>query len=163
MKGNTMKTRYSCISFYTAVCQKYFPVLLFLLLMSGVLLTFSRAALSQDISSELKVEHRVVSIQENAGLVPTTVIIKRGTTVIWLNYSSEPNVIKFQNKKVTTACRSPINFFLADNGSYQSIPLRIGAVASLCFIEKGTFEYKIRPPNPQWNDPEPLRGTIRVD
>ena len=163
MMGNTMKTRYSCISFYTAVCQKCFPALLFLLLMSGILLTFSRAVLSQDISSELKVEHRVVSIQENAGLVPTTVIIKRGTTVIWLNYSSEPNVIKFQNKKVTTACRSPINFFLADNGSYQSIPLKIGSVASLCFIEKGTFEYQIRPPNPEWDNPQLLRGTIRVD
>jgi plastocyanin len=131
--------------------------------MSGLLLTCSPAALSQDISSELKVEHRVVSIQENAGLVPSTVIIKRGTTVIWLNYSGEPNVIKFQNKKVTTACRSPINFFLADNGSYQSIPLKIGSVASLCFIEKGTFEYQIRPPNPEWDNPQLLRGTIRVN
>ena len=147
MKGKIMKTGYSCMSIYTAGCRKFFPALLFLILMGGLLLTFSPVAISQDLSSELKVEHRIVSIQENAGLVPPTVIIKRGTTVIWLNYSGEPNVIKFQNKKVTTACRSPINFFLADNGSYQSIPLKIGAVASLCFIEKGAFEYQIRRPD----------------
>ena len=162
MKVKTMKKRYSYMSFYTAVCRKCFPALLFLLLMSVLLLTFSRAGLSQDLSSELKVEHRVVSIQENAGLVPPTVIIKRGTTVIWLNYSSAPNVIKFENKKVTNACRSPINFFLADNGSYQSMPLKIGTVASLCFVEKGVFEYNIRPPNPEWDNPQLLRGTIKV-
>ena len=105
----------------------------------------------------------MISIQEQAGPVPATAIVKRGTTVIWLNYSSEPNAIKFENKKVTTACREPINFFLADNGSYQSKPLKIGAVASLCFIEKGTFEYQIR--RPDWYgdaSPQPLRGVIKV-
>jgi plastocyanin len=162
MKDEVKKTSYSilCLCQLLPACCSSPRIWLFLV--GVIILASPRIARAQDLSSELKVEHRVVSIQENAGLVPATVIVKRGTTVIWLNYSSEPNVIKFQNKKVTTACRSPINFYLADNGSYQSKPLTIGAVASLCFIEKGTFEYKIRPPNPQWNDPQLLLGTIRV-
>ncbi len=163
MKGGAKEISYATVGLCQRLRRNFFSLVFWLLCAGAIMLVYSQVVISQDISPELKVEHRVISIQEQAGLVPTTVIIKRGTTVVWLNYSKEPNVIKFQNKKVTTACRSPINFFLADNGSYQSIPLKIGAVASLCFIEKGTFEYQIKSPNPDWNiDPQLLRGIIKV-
>jgi plastocyanin len=156
MKDTSKKTGYSL--------QNNFSVSLFLLVASALLLTLSTPAISQDISPELKVEHQVISIQQQSGPVPATVIVKRGTTVIWLNYSNEPNVIKFQSQKVTTACRAPVNFVLAEDGSYQSIPLQIGAAASLCFVEKGTFEYVIR--KPAWyGDSGPqtvVTGTVKV-
>jgi len=153
-----MKTWYSLI-----VCWKKFSALPFLLLVSALLLTSSPPAISQDISSELKVEHKLISIQERAGLVPNPIIIKRGTTVIWLNYSRDPMEIKFQTQKVTTACREPINFFIAKNGSYQSNPIKTGAVASLCFIEKGEFEYQLHKIEYDWRiDQKLLHGVIKV-
>jgi len=43
------------------------------------------------------------------------------------------------------------------------MPIIIGAVASLFFIEKGTFEYQIRRPNVEWDiNPQLLRGVIKV-
>jgi hypothetical protein len=136
-------------------------VMLFSLVTSALMVP--GIVLSQDISAEYKVEHRIINIQERQGLVPNTVIIKRGTTVIWLNYSRDPMEIKFQNQKVTTACREPINFFIADNGSYQSKPLATGAVASLCFLEKGEFEYQLQKRTTDWRiDPKLLRGLVKV-
>jgi len=129
-----------------------------------LLLFFAGAAFSEDVMEELKVEHKNIRILENEGLVPTTVIIKPGTTVIWINYSRDPMEIKFEKKQVTTACRQPINFFTGDDGAYQSKKIEMGAVASLCFIEKGEFVYQLKRREGEWADVDTkrLRGTIKV-
>ena len=119
---------------------------------------------AQDISKELKIEHKVVRILDREGIVPNTLIVNRGTTVIWVSYFSSPIEIKFTKSKVTTACRQPINFITTKDGTYQSNTLTAGATASLCFIEKGDYEYQFKPRVADWThmDPRVLKGVIRV-
>ena len=75
------------------------------------------------------------------GLDPKLVMVKSGTTVIWMNHSESLAVIQFRGKQVTIACKNPTNFILDKEGSFISNRIPQGAVASLCFIEKGTYNY----------------------
>ncbi len=44
---------------------------------------------------------------------------------------------------MTLACKSPVNFSLNNQGFFESNTVEFGAVASLCFIECGSFDYII--------------------
>jgi len=130
-----------------------------------ILLLFSSAAWAQDISKEFKVDHKVIIILEKEGLVPNVVMAKRGTTVIWINYSDFPKEIKFLKEQVKTACRNPLNFFVNKSGVFQSNKLSTGAVASLCFIDKGEFEYQLEYPKGEDRsraDAKRLKGVVKV-
>lgn len=133
------------------------------ILLGVILLFFSSFAWSEDISKELQVDHKIVLILENEGLVPNVVIAKRGTTVIWVNYSTDPKEIKFLKSQVKTACRNPVNFFINKSGAFQSNKLETGSVASLCFIDKGEYEYEFKRTG-EWADVRPQRfqGAIRI-
>ena len=52
--------------------------------------------------------------------------------------------IDFTGKQVTLACKSPTNFVVGEDGSFISNRIPQGAVASLCFIDKGTYNYELR-------------------
>jgi hypothetical protein len=58
----------------------------------------------------------------------------------------------FPDKKVTMACQSPVNFTISKEGTYVSNSIPYGGVASLCFIEPGTFKYIIERAKPQGAD-----------
>lgn len=95
---------------------------------------------------ELKVS-RFVTIESKdpreikLGLDPSTLIIEPGTTVVWVNFSRTPVELLFLNNKVSFAADCPANFFIGKNGAYESGKICIGCTASLCFIEKGKYEY----------------------
>ena len=72
---------------------------------------------------------------------PQNLVSEPGTTVVWINFSKTPIELLFLDKKVTTACGSPVNFFVGKDGAYESAKIPFGGTASLCFIEKGKFEY----------------------
>ena len=74
---------------------------------------------------------------------PSNLISEPGTTVIWVNFSKTPIELLFLDKKVTTACGSPVNFFIGKGGAYESAKIPFGGTASLCFLEKGRFEYVV--------------------
>jgi len=74
---------------------------------------------------------------------PVNINSTPGTTVIWVNFSKTPIELLFLDKKVTTACGSPVNFFVGKNGAYESAKIPFGGTASLCFLEKGKFEYMV--------------------
>ena len=93
----------------------------------------------EDKSMELKT--RVVRIQGYEGVSPLNLFIKPGTVVIWINQYHGDVEIKFPNKKVTIACKSPVNFSVNKDGVFESTPIGYGAVASMCFVERGTFDY----------------------
>jgi len=63
--------------------------------------------------------------------------------VIWLNRSRHPIEILFLNKQVVLACGSPVNFIVGKGGAYESAKIPFGGTASLCFLEKGRFDYKV--------------------
>ena len=101
-------------------------------------------AAAEDEQEELKTSYRIVSVSTNQGLKPTNLTVKPGTTVIWVNHSRDPIEILFLDKKVTLACGSPINFFIGKDGAYESAKIPFGGTASLCFLEKGRFDYMFK-------------------
>jgi hypothetical protein len=100
-------------------------------------------ARAEDIRGEKKVSHRVVTLHGERGIVPNLVIAPVGSTVIWINYSQSLVEIEFTKKEVTLACREPINFMLTTKGAYVSNKIPSGSVASLCFVERGEYEYRL--------------------
>jgi hypothetical protein len=52
--------------------------------------------------------------------------------------------ILFLDKRVVLACGSPVNFFVGKGGAYESAKIPFGGTASLCFTEKGRYEYIIK-------------------
>jgi hypothetical protein len=96
----------------------------------------------------------------------TTVNVKPGTTVIWLNDTSRVLELEFTGKQVTMACGSPVGFFINEEGSYISQKIIPKAVVSLCFIEPGEFPYqlllgKLKGPDPLQG--KNFKGTIIVE
>jgi len=96
---------------------------------------------------------QVVRINGYAGVEPLNLMIEPGTVVVWLNqYKISPVEIMFPDKKVTMACQSPVNFTISKDGTYVSNAIPFGGVASLCFIEPGTFKYIMERARPQVED-----------
>jgi plastocyanin len=95
-------------------------------------------------TEELKAANRIVSISTNQGLMPANLTTSPGTTVVWVNHSRDPIEILFMDKKVTLACGSPVNFFIGKDGAYESAKIPFGGTASLCFTEKGRFDYMFK-------------------
>ncbi len=95
-------------------------------------------------TERVKVINRLVIISDLERVKPTTLTSNPGTTVIWVNHSRFPIEILFLDKKVVLACGSPVNFFVGKDGAYESSKIPSGATASLCFMEKGRYEYKVK-------------------
>ena len=102
----------------------------------------SSAAGEEKVS--LKVINKIIIINEYEEVKPLTITSSPGTTVIWVNHSRTPVEILFLDKKVTAACGSPVNFFAGKNGAYESGKIPFGGTASLCFLEKGKYNYMIK-------------------
>jgi plastocyanin len=94
-------------------------------------------------TEEMKITQKIVTFSEIDGLRPPELTSKPGTTVIWVNQSDRSIEILFLDKKVVLACSSPTNFFVGKDGAYESNKIYAGNTASLCFVEKGKYEYKV--------------------
>ena len=110
---------------------------------------------------EKKLNTQIVRIGRYEGVSPLNLFITPGTVVVWLNdYKTSPVEVKFPDKKVTMACQSPVNFSISKEGTYVSNSIPFGGVASLCFIEPGTFKYiveRARPAVEVQSDLNPFR------
>ena len=95
----------------------------------------------EEKGEEVKMINKVVTVKTYEGLVPATLRSEPGTTVIWVNHSPQPVEILFLDKKVVLACGAPVNFFVGKDGAYESGKIPFGGTASLCFTEKGKYEY----------------------
>jgi plastocyanin len=106
------------------------------------LISFAAVTVAADQpAEETKTDNRIVAVSAREGLNPATLQAVPGTTIIWVNHSNQPAEIHFLEKKVTLACGAPVNFFVGDDGAYESAKIPFGGTASLCFLEKGKFEY----------------------
>ncbi len=119
-------------------------VVALLFLISTILCLTGLVAAAEDKKEELTPSNKIVSVSTNQGLQPTNLTVKPGTTVIWVNHSRDPIEILFLDRKVTLACGSPINFFIGKDGAYESAKIPFGGTASLCFLEKGRFDYMFK-------------------
>lgn len=87
---------------------------------------------------------KIIRMHYLGSVSPSEVTIAAGTTVVWVNDSRDTLEIQFEGKQVTMACKSPVHFVEDENGSFISNPIPQGSVASLCFVEKGEFNYVAR-------------------
>jgi plastocyanin len=136
--------------------------------MAGILLSLSAVqAQSEKIVPEMQgTGHQVIRLNYNFGVDPASVTVKKGTTVIWMNSGRSIAKIKFTGKQVTLACKSPVHFPVDETGSFTSNEIPEGAVASLCFVEKGTFEYTVTQETPRQaptEAPRVSKGKIIVE
>ncbi len=100
---------------------------------------------SEEKPDDMNIVNKIVVVKTFEEPSPLTLFAPQGTTVIWVNHSRYPVEILFIEKKVVIACSSPANFFVGENGSYQSNKIPSGGTASLCFIDKGRYVYKSYP------------------
>jgi len=113
-------------------------------IMLGVFYITGLAVAAEDKQEEIKVVNKIVVIDEQEGAKPPSFSSEAGTTVIWVNHSRSPLEILFLDKKVVLACGSPVNFFIGKDGAYESAKIPFGGTASLCFTEKGKYDYIVK-------------------
>ena len=141
--------------------------MLMLIVITCFVLSFPSVQTIQGAEETVKpqIQHKVVRLYEK-DITPKTLIVDRGTTVIWINDFDSIAEIEFTDKKVTLVCKSPVRFAVDDSGTYVSEKIFQGAVASLCFIESGEFEYQVtRDPRRLTlapSEPPPVKGKIIV-
>ncbi len=88
--------------------------------------------------------YKVILLHYSGAIAQPWTTVKPGTTVIWVNNSNETLQICFEGQQVSLACKSPVHFIRGENGSFTSRQIPQGAVASLCFVEKGEYKYVAR-------------------
>lgn len=99
---------------------------------------------AQEEAPATTILNKIVVVKESQDPIPTTLKVSPGTTVIWVNHSRRPQEILFLDKKVLQACGSPVNFFIGKDGAYESAKIPFGGTASLCFTEKGKYDYQVK-------------------
>jgi plastocyanin len=110
-----------------------------------VFITFN-TTMAKEEGMQTLAGHQVIRVHYGTGLNPETLKVNRGTTVIWVNEAMTPVSIMFLDKEITTACENPVNFTKDAKGGFTAKQVKFGAVASICFIEKGTYKYKVKRP-----------------
>ncbi len=129
---------------------------------------FGEAEKGEKIQPEKKIAgSQIIRLHYSGGINPSMVTIPAGTTVIWINEANSPVEIQFEGKQVTMACQNPVHFVIDDKGSFISNNIPLGAVASLCFVEKGEFNYVVRralkPSQSYKESPGEFKGKIIVE
>jgi len=115
------------------------------ILLSGIMcLAEDKGAAQKAAEEEVAITNKIVKINEREGASPSILVTNPGTTVIWVNHSKSPLEVLFLDKKVTLACGSPVNFFVGKDGAYESGKIPFGSTASLCFTEKGRYDYIVK-------------------
>ena len=111
---------------------------------------------------EVKRFHQTVIIHEYEGLVPEILRIEPGTTVTWVNFAAVEAKMLFFDREVIDAADCPVYFFIGDNGTYESHEMCAGCTASLCFQEKGRYDYIVKESRTSYGYNKEYRGTILV-
>lgn len=88
--------------------------------------------------------HQIIRIHYSGAVLPSSITVKPGSTVVWINEAKSPVEIKFEGKQVSLACKSPVHFVLDEGGFFISDRIPTGGVASMCFIEPGEFNFVAR-------------------
>ena len=131
---------------------------------TGFLYLTTATCVAEEATEEMELVNKVVTITTHYGIKPPDIISAPGTTVIWVNQTNTPQEILFLDKKVVMACSSPVNFFVGKDGAYESAKIPFGGTASLCFIEKGKYEYTVKPSKTfyQWTKDETKKGVVSI-
>jgi plastocyanin len=124
--------------------SKFFAgtLLIAFLLTSVFVVVFGDAPFAED--AKPKEEVAMVTLkQEPDGISPSSLKVKLGTTIVWVNSDPGPVTIKFLDK-LGIACKVPVNFHADVWGNYETGAIPEGGTASICFIYKGTYKYEVK-------------------
>lgn len=101
------------------------------------------AILSLAFVATASADSKMIIIAEGRA-APIAPSVTKGTTVVWLNNSSDSVSISFtRGKEVEAVCAAPTRFALDADGNYNSGGIPKGATASVCFLEAGKYEYTV--------------------
>jgi len=119
---------------------------------------------ADEAKQDMEIRTAVVTISAFEGIMPVQLQSKPGTTVVWFNRSRIPAEILFRDKKVVVACGAPVNFYVGRDGAYESRKIISRGTASLCFTEKGSYDYVVKPSETFYRAGEQeYRGTITIE
>ena len=118
---------------------KYGPSINLILFFAFILFTIFQGAAVADEQEFIT----VIVEQLPKGLSLDPVKVKRGTTIIWINYDPGPITIKFTSK-LGIACKTPTNFYGDLLGYYETGKISQSGTASICFIYTGQYDYEVR-------------------
>ena len=111
---------------------------------------------------EIKKVHKTVIIHEYEGLTSENLRVEPGTTVTWVNFAAVEAKILFLDEEVINAADCPVYFFIDRDGTYETHKMCAGCTASLCFLEKGRFDYVVKETRTSYGEEKEYRGTILV-
>ena len=104
----------------------------------GLLLACSAAKTVADTTAA-----KLVPVVLQDGIDPVNTQANQGDTVAWLNMGPGPITIKFITR-IGLACAAPTNFYSDLLGNYETSAIVPGAMASICIILPGEYEYEVR-------------------
>ena len=114
-------------------------------LASAAIATAQKENIQDKIVPEKNINnHQIIRIHYSGAVMPESLTVKPGSTVVWVNESKEPVELQFEGKQVSLACKNPVHFVLTEEGFFISDRIPTGAVASMCFIERGEFNFVAR-------------------
>ena len=119
-------------------------IIMVTILIGTFFLTACATNAAEEKKEDTKIVNKIVVLNEYEGASPAIASSTQGTTVIWVNHSRSPLEVVFLDKKVVLACGSPVNFIVGESGAYESAKIPFGGTASLCFTQKGKYEYIIK-------------------
>jgi plastocyanin len=112
----------------------------FILLVIGTVLLIGLSSCSRVAEDG----HALIVIKSDmTAISPDPLKVKRGTTVIWVNDGKEPVSISIKTSG-GIGCKSLVNFYADLFGDYETGQILPGAISSICFIDKGKFNYEVK-------------------
>ena len=124
--------------------RKFFACTLFIaFLLTSVFVVASQDSVLADEATSKEEVAMVILKQQPEGISPTSLTVKLGTTIVWVNSDPGPITIKFLDK-LGIACKVPVNFHADVWGNYETGAIPEGGTASICFIYKGTYKYEVK-------------------
>jgi hypothetical protein len=90
---------------------------------------------------------RIVYVYGPADGEKLRVSVSSGTVVIWLNRSGDTIRIVFPGSMVAIATLSPVNVSFTADGGADSVWIVPGAIAGLCFVQPGSYVYRVEHPD----------------
>ncbi len=90
---------------------------------------------------------RIVYVYSPADGEKLRVSVSSGTVVVWLNRSGDTIRIVFPGSTVAISTLSPVNCAFTAAGGLDSVWFAPGAIASLCFVQPGSYVYRVEHPD----------------
>jgi hypothetical protein len=127
-----------------SISKKNFPgTLLIVFLVIPVFMVVSHDAARAEDAKPTEQVAMIKMQQEPEGITPTSLKVKLGATIVWVNSAPGDVTIKFLDK-LGIACKVPVNFHADIWGNYETGAIPEGGTASICFIYKGTYKYEVK-------------------